>query len=56
MSSCILIAILLLERIAIAVIGLIAAINGQTAWSIFMAIILVILICSTKIRVPGRKE
>lgn len=42
---------LILERIAIAVIGLLAAIYGQEWWSIFMGVILMMLIASTSIKV-----
>lgn len=50
------IALIIVERIAIAVIGLIAAINGQVGWSIFMGVILVLLIASTNIKVRGGEE
>lgn len=53
MSSFVIIA-LLLERIAFAVIGLLAAIYGQVWWSVFMGAILIGLITSTNIKVKER--
>lgn len=50
------IALIIVERIAIAVIGLIAAINGQVGWSIFMGVILVLLIAGTDIKVRNKRE
>ena len=50
------IALIIVERIAVAVIGLIAAINGQVGWSIFMGVILVLLIASTDIKVKDKTE
>lgn len=54
--SSLVIAMIIVERIAIAVIGLLAAIYHQVWWSIFMGTILMILIASTKIKVKERKE
>ena len=54
MSSSLVIAIIIVERIAIAVIGLLAAIYDQVWWSVFMGVILVILIASTDIKVKER--
>ena len=54
MSSSLVIALIIVERIAIAVIGLLAAIYGQVWWSIFMGAILMILIASTNIKVKER--
>ncbi|MBO7715533.1 MAG: hypothetical protein J6S85_18365 [Methanobrevibacter sp.] len=48
------IALIMVERIAIAVIGLVAAIYGQVWWSIFMGAILMILIASSDITVKVR--
>ena len=48
------IALIILERIAIAVIGLLAAICGQDWWCIFMGLILIILIANTNIKVKER--
>lgn len=45
------ITLIIAERIAIAVIGLLAAIYDQVWWSIFMGTILMILIASTSIKV-----
>ena len=45
------IAILIVERIAFAAIGLLAAIYGQYWWSIFMGVVLIILIASTKVKI-----
>lgn len=56
MSSGLVIAIIIVERIAIAVIGLLAAIYGQVWWSVFMGAILMILIASTNIKVKGGEE
>lgn len=42
---------LIIERIAIATIGLLAAIYGQVGWSVFMGAILMMLIVSTEINV-----
>lgn len=47
------IALIIVERIAIAVIGLLAAIYGQVGWSVFMGGILVSLIAGTSIKVKG---
>lgn len=52
--SSLVIAMIIVERIAIAVIGLLAAIYDQVWWSIFMGTILMILIASTKIKVKER--
>lgn len=52
--SSLVIAIILVERIAIAVIGLLAAIYDQVGWSVFMGVILVSLIVSTDIKVKQR--
>lgn len=49
--SSLIIGVLILERIAIAVIGLLAAIYGQDWWSVFMGAILMILIVGTSIKV-----
>lgn len=54
--SSLIITILIVERIAIAVIGLLAAIYGQIWWSVFMGAILMILIADTKINVKDRGE
>lgn len=48
------IALMIVERIAIAVIGLLAAIYGQVWWSVFMGTMLMILIASTNIKVKVR--
>ena len=48
------IALIIAERIAIAVIGLLAAIYGQVWWSVFMGAILMVLIASTDIKVKER--
>ena len=45
--------LIMVERIAIAVVGLLAAIYGQTGWSIFMGTMLFILIVNTNIQVKG---
>lgn len=47
------IALIIVERIAIAVIGLLAAIYSQVWWSIFMGLVLIILIAGTRIKVGG---
>lgn len=52
--SSLVIALIIVERIAIAVIGLLAAIYGQVGWSVFMGVILMILITSTNIKVGER--
>lgn len=52
--SSLVIAIIIVERIAIAVIGLLAAIYGQVGWSIFMGGILLGLIAATEIKVKER--
>lgn len=49
--SSLVIALIIVERIAIAAIGLLAAIYGQVGWSVFMGVILMILIASTDIKV-----
>lgn len=54
--SSLVITILIVERIAFAIIGLLAAIYGQVWWSIFMGAILMIIIASTNIKVKERKE
>ena len=54
MRSSLVIALIIAERIAIAVIGLLAAIYGQIGWSIFMGVILISLIASTNIKVKER--
>lgn len=51
--SSLIIVLIIVERIAIAVIGLLAAIYGQVGWSIFMGVILVVLLASTDIKVKG---
>lgn len=48
------IVIMIIERIAIAVIGFLATIYGQVGWSVFMGVILVSLIASTEIKVKER--
>lgn len=48
------IVIIIVERIAFAIIGLLAAIYGQVWWSIFMGTILMLLIASTNIKVKER--
>ena len=48
------IALIIVERIAIAVIGLLAAIYGQAWWSVFMGAVLMILIASTNVKVKVR--
>lgn len=52
--SSLVIALIITERIAIAVIGLLAAIYGQVWWSVFMGTILMILIAGTNIKVKER--
>lgn len=54
MSNLVIVALIIVERIAIAVIGLLAAIYGQVGWSVFMGAILVIVIASTSIKVKER--
>ena len=54
MRSNLVIALIIVERIAIAVIGLLAAIYGQVGWSVFMGAILMVLIANTKIKVRER--
>lgn len=49
--SSLVIALVIVERIAIAVIGLLAAIYDQVWWSVFMGAILMILIAGTSIKV-----
>lgn len=51
--SSLVIAIIIIERVAFAAIGLLAAIYGQIGWSIFMGVVLVSLIASTSIKVRG---
>lgn len=48
------IALIIVERIAIAVIGLLATIYGQVGWSVFMGVILMILLASTDIKLKVR--
>ena len=48
------IAMIIVERIAIATIGLLAAIYGEIWWSIFMGVILMLLIAGTDIKVKER--
>ena len=55
MSNLIIIAIII-ERIVLAVIGLLAAIYDQVWWSIFMATILIVLIANTTIKIHGGEE
>lgn len=43
--------VIILERIAFAIIGLLAAINNQTWWSVFMGVMIMILIAGTSIKV-----
>lgn len=50
------IVLLIVERIAIAAIGLLAAIYGQVGWSIFMGAVLVIRIASTNIEVNNETK
>ena len=45
------IVMIIVERIAIAVIGLLATIYNQVWWSIFMGLVLVVLIAGTSIKV-----
>lgn len=52
--SSLVIALIIIERIVFAVIGLLAAIYGQVGWSIFMGGILLGLITSTSIKVKER--
>ena len=52
--SSLVIALIIVERIAIAVIGLLAAIYGQTWWSVFMGVILMILVADTNIKVKEK--
>jgi hypothetical protein len=52
--SSLVITVIIVERIAIAVIGLLAAIYDQVWWSVFMGAILMILIASTNIKVKER--
>lgn len=52
--SSLVITLIMVERIAIAVIGLLTAIYGQDWWSVFMGVILTILIASTDIKVKER--
>ena len=56
MNSFVIVAILL-ERIAFAVIGFLAAIYGQIGWSIFMGTMVIVLIVGTDIKVRmGQNE
>lgn len=52
--SSLVITLIIVERIAIAVIGLLAAIYGQVWWSVFMGVILTILTAGTDIKVKER--
>lgn len=47
--------VIILERIAFATIGLIAAIYGEIWWSIFMGAMLMVVIAGTSIKVRGGK-
>lgn len=55
MKDTIVIIAIFIERIAFAVIGLIAGINGETWWSIIMTIVLFLMVFSTKIKVGDKK-
>ena len=55
MKDTIVIIAIFIERIVFAVIGLIAAINGETWWAIIMAIVLFLMVFSTKIKVGGEE-
>lgn len=52
--SSLVIVLIIVERIAFAVIGLLSAIYGQLWWSIFIGAILMFLIASTHIKVKER--
>ena len=52
--SSLIIALIIVERIIFAVIGLLAAIYGQVGWCVFMGAILIGLITSTDIKVKER--
>lgn len=54
--SSLIIALIIVERIAIAVIGLLAAIYDQGWWSVFMGAILMVLIAGTSIKVKGGND
>lgn len=54
MSNLVIIAIIV-ERIALAVIGLLAAIYDQVWWSIFMGTLLIVLIANTRIKIKGEE-
>ena len=48
------IVLIIVERIAFAFVGLLAAIYGQVWWSVFMGAILIGLIISTNIKVKEK--
>lgn len=52
-SNSLIIGLIIVERIAIAVIGLLVAIYDQAWWSVFMGVIPVALIAGTSIKVKG---
>ena len=52
--SSLIIALIIVERIAFAVIGLLAAIYGQVWWSVFMGTMIIVLIADTSIKVKER--
>lgn len=52
--SSLVIGLIIVERIALAIIGLLAAIYGQVGWSVFMGVILVSLIAGTDIKLKER--
>lgn len=51
MEKSIIIVTILLERIIFAIVGLIATIYGQYLWSVFMAVMIILLAVGTKIKV-----
>lgn len=55
-SNSLIIGLIIVERIAIAVIGLLAAIYDQAWWSVFMGVILVALIANTSIKVKAGEK
>lgn len=56
MRDAIIIIAIIIERVAFAVIGLLAALNGETWWAIIIAIALFSMLYGTKIKVGGKND
>ena len=56
MNQTVVIALIYLERVSLAVVGLLACVFDQVGWAIFIGCVLVITMAGTSIKIKSNKE